>query len=176
MTWQAPETLAQRWETTVRGGVVVPMIIPPPLPTRDGADVPSGAPPVRLSRGLRVLLVDDGRVGRALARQLELDGHRVTLLPDGRSALALLGRTAWDLVCLDAHLRDVPATWLARRLREQRRTCYLVLSNRYCFGLEETRLRPDWIDAILPQPCLRRELETVLAAALARRAAATAAA
>jgi DNA-binding response OmpR family regulator len=169
------DALAQPWEAT-RGcaGVTVPMIVPPLLPLPTEAE--PGARFGRGGGGLRVLLVDDGRVGLALARQLELDGHRVSLLPDGRSALAVLIGAGWDLVCLDAQLRDVPATWLAQRIRAQRRACYVVLSNRYCFGGEETSWRPDWIDAVLPRPCLQRELEAVLAAALARREAARVAA
>jgi hypothetical protein len=119
--------------------------------------------------GLRVLLVDHSRTALPLARQLEIQGHLVSLMPDGRTTLGVADRAGWDLIWLDAQLADVPATWLAQWIRKRRPRSYVVLANRHCFGLAETNWRPAWVDAALPRPWLRHELEAVLHAAQARR-------
>jgi class 3 adenylate cyclase len=49
-----------------------------------------------------VLVVDDDAVNRtALQRSLEREGHSVRVAPDGRTALELLNREAFDVVLLD---------------------------------------------------------------------------
>jgi adenylate cyclase len=49
-----------------------------------------------------VLVVDDDAVNRtALQRSLEREGHSVRVAPDGRTALQLLNREAFDVVLLD---------------------------------------------------------------------------
>src|SRR3954447_27049243 len=77
--------------------------------------------------GARLLVTDDNKVNRLLlSRSLELQGHRVATAENGRVALELLRREAFDLLLLDmempemdgfqvlehlvgdAHLRDLP--------------------------------------------------------------------
>jgi class 3 adenylate cyclase len=58
--------------------------------------------------GAHLLVVDDNRVNRLLlARSLELQGHRVATAENGRIALDLLHREAFDLVLLDIEMPEL---------------------------------------------------------------------
>ena len=58
--------------------------------------------------GARLLVADDNKVNRLLlSRSLELQGHRVTTAENGRVALELLKREAFDLVLLDMEMPEM---------------------------------------------------------------------
>jgi class 3 adenylate cyclase len=58
--------------------------------------------------GARLLVVDDNKVNRLLlARNLELMGHRVQSAENGRTALAMLRRDAFDLMLLDIEMPEM---------------------------------------------------------------------
>lgn len=59
-------------------------------------------------REARVLIADDNKVNRLLlARMIELLGHRVTLVENGRVALEALRREPFDLVLLDIEMPEM---------------------------------------------------------------------
>ena len=77
---------------------------------------------------LTILIVDDdARVRRALARYLELDGHVVEVALTGAQALERVGTQPWDLLCLDAQLPDIPGPVLARQIQALAPSAYTVL-------------------------------------------------
>src|SRR5262249_47187481 len=81
------------------------------------------APAARAAaRPLRVLLAEDNTVNQMLAvRLLEKQGHAVTVVGDGRAALAALERQPFDVVLMDVQMPEMggfEATAEARR-REQ---------------------------------------------------------
>ena len=56
----------------------------------------------------RLLVVDDNKVNRLLlTRSLELQGHRVATAENGRVALELLRREAFDLMLLDMEMPEM---------------------------------------------------------------------
>ena len=58
--------------------------------------------------GARVLVVDDNKVNRLLlTRNLELMGHRVSTAENGRVALEMLRREAFDLLLLDIEMPEM---------------------------------------------------------------------
>jgi CheY-like chemotaxis protein len=78
------------------------------LPRRETArSRPPVAPgPNRLPAGcLRILVAEDNAVNQKLAlRLLEKRGHKVEVVGDGKQALAILERQAFDLVLMDVHM------------------------------------------------------------------------
>ncbi len=67
----------------------------------------------------RVLVVDDDLTVRDVVRRyLERDGHTVTVVGDGETALRLAARAEPDLVVLDLMLPGVDGLEVCRRLRE----------------------------------------------------------
>jgi len=66
----------------------------------------------------RLLVADDNKVNRLLmARSLELQGHRVTLAENGRAALDLLRREAFDLLLLDIEMPEMDGFHVLEQLK-----------------------------------------------------------
>ncbi|MFN0071236.1 MAG: response regulator [Chloroflexota bacterium] len=114
-------------------------------------------------QSLTIMIVDDdARVRRALARCLELDGHLVEVAESGAGALALVGTRSWDLICLDAQLPDIQGPQLARQLHPNAASAYTVLVTGFASSFDDTGLLTECIDAVLPKPWKMEELETVI--------------
>lgn len=81
---------------------------------------------------MEVLVVeDDPRVARLVARALREAGHRVEVADDGAEALARAQSAAFDLIVLDVMLPEMDGLAVCRALREQRvRTPILLLTAR----------------------------------------------
>jgi len=66
----------------------------------------------------RLLVIDDNRVNRLLlARNLELMGHRATLAENGRVALEVARREAFDLVLLDIEMPEMDGFQVLEQMR-----------------------------------------------------------
>ena len=79
----------------------------------------------------RVLVVeDDPTVAEVVARYLRRDGHEVTVVGDGRLALARAAGIAYDLVVLDIMLPGLDGLSVCRRLRERGDIPIIILSAR----------------------------------------------
>ena len=69
-------------------------------------------------RGARLLLVDDNKVNRLLlARNLELQGHQVAAAENGRVALDMLRREAFDLLLLDIEMPEMNGFQVLEQLK-----------------------------------------------------------
>ena len=67
--------------------------------------------------GARLLVVDDNKVNRLLLiRALELQGHRGVGAENGRVALEMLEREAFDLVLLDIAMPEMDGFQVLERL------------------------------------------------------------
>jgi PAS domain S-box-containing protein len=74
------------------------------------------------ARRLRVLVAEDHEVNQFLARRLlERRGHEVTVVEDGRKALAALERGGFDVALLDVQMPEMDGLTVAARLRERER-------------------------------------------------------
>lgn len=81
---------------------------------------------------MRILLVEDDRdVAEYTRRQLEEEGHAVTVCHDGAAGLRAAEQGAFDILVLDVMLPFVDGLELTRRLRRQRlQTPVLLLTAR----------------------------------------------
>ena len=78
---------------------------------------------------MKILLVeDDERLSRSLARLLEQDRHNVEVAPDGETGLDFaLGENGLDVVILDLGLPDMSGLDVARRIRAERRDLAILM-------------------------------------------------
>lgn len=130
----------------------VPVALEAPRP---GQDVPG--------EGRRVLVVDDNvDAAELLGEVLELDGHQVTVVHDGQTALERLDVLDPDVVFLDIGLPGLDGYEVARRMRQRLGGgCpRLVAVTGYGQSSDRQRSREAGFDAHLVKPV---ELDTVRA-------------
>ena len=76
--------------------------------------------PRRASRGLHILLAEDNLVNQRLAlRILEKWGHRVTVAANGREALELWAREAFDIVLMDVQMPEMSGFEAVAAIRQR---------------------------------------------------------
>jgi two-component system, OmpR family, response regulator len=120
---------------------------------------------------MKILLVeDDPRLSRSLARLLEQDRHNVEVAADGESGLEIaLGENGIDVVILDIGLPDISGIEVARQIRRERRElAILMLTARDTVGDRVTGLDAGADDYVV-KPFSYDELAARLRA-LSRRA------
>jgi CheY-like chemotaxis protein len=116
---------------------------------------------------MRILLADDQNEIRALvARQLELAGHHVISVANGREAVETLARDKFDVVLLDEEMPVLGGVQVARTIRhgEQRpatRT-FLVALTGNCTDQDVQRLLAAGFDVVLGKPFSMASLKAVL--------------
>jgi len=92
------------------------------LPQQQTDALPLEQPPVQ-AEPLRVLVAEDNDFNAQLIEQLLVRrGHRVSLAPDGRSALALLGDSQFDLLILDIHMPELDGFEVTGTIRQRERS------------------------------------------------------
>jgi PAS domain S-box-containing protein len=86
---------------------------------------PPSAPTARPSdtKSLRILVAEDNDFNAQLIEQLATRrGHQVTVAHDGREALALAKREAFDLLLLDIHMPELDGFHVVQTVRARERT------------------------------------------------------
>jgi DNA-binding response OmpR family regulator len=78
---------------------------------------------------MKILLVeDDPRLSRSLARLLEQDRHNVEVAADGQTGIDIaLGENGIDVVILDIGLPDMSGIDVARQIRHERRELAILM-------------------------------------------------
>ncbi|HYQ90756.1 MAG TPA: ATP-binding protein, partial [Candidatus Competibacteraceae bacterium] len=116
--------------------------------------------------GRKILLVDDHITeAQTLEHVLQLAGHQVRVVYDGRSALEAAQSDPPEIVILDIGLPDIDGYEVACRLREQPRFDHVVLITVTGYGHDEARrrAREAGIDYHLVKPADPDELLALLA-------------
>ena len=130
----------------------------------NGEDRPLAA--VGPSMNCRVLVVDDNwDAAQTVAVFLELAGHEVKAVTDGKQALACAGVYAPDVVVLDIGLPIIDGYQVARQLRttEQTRSSLLIALTGYGQDADRKRAQEAGFDRHLVKPADPNELVQLIA-------------
>ena len=139
---------------------IAPVAVPP------AKQDPANAPVISTKR-LRILLAEDNRVNPKLAtRLLEREGHSVVLATDGREAVALWQKEAFDLVLMDVQMPEMDGLQATRRIRELEagssgHTPIVAMTANAMKGDEEACLEAG-MDAYLSKPIQRDRFSALL--------------
>ena len=135
-----------------------------------GVTAPAGQLPRGESRHLRILVAEDNSVNQQLARRLlEKRGHTVVLADNGRDALALVDREAFDLVLMDVQMPGMDGFEATAEIRRREKTdgCHRIIVAMTAHAMKGVRERclAHGMDDYIAKPIQTRELDQVLAKA-----------
>ncbi len=133
-------------------------------------------PGAKMNRRLRVLLAEDNPVNqRVAAGMLERLGHQPVTAANGREALALLEREAFDLVLMDVQMPELDGLEATAAIRERERGSGrhvpIVALTAHAMKGDAERCLAAGMDGYLAKPLQPRELSAAIEAALAGRRA-----
>ncbi|HVX11723.1 MAG TPA: PAS domain S-box protein [Pirellulales bacterium] len=133
-------------------------------PEAASAELPAVAPP---SRHLRVLLAEDSVVNQKLAVYLlEKWGHRVTVVNNGREAVARVEAEPFDLVLMDVQMPEMDGLEATAILRRQEagtsRHIPIVAMTAHAMVGDRERCLEAGMDNYLSKPIRARELLAVI--------------
>ena len=117
----------------------------------------------KLSRALRVLVVDDEPVSRAvLQHYLAADGHVVVTAADAEAAMHSVADGSFDLLITDHAMPGMNGVQLAGAVREVRADFPVILITGFPDGGREWKESAAKIDFVIQKPVPRRELRQAL--------------
>jgi CheY-like chemotaxis protein/HPt (histidine-containing phosphotransfer) domain-containing protein len=141
---------------------------------------PGAARPPKGGRSLRVLVAEDNVVNQQVAAgMLERAGHQATVAANGREALALLEKGAFDLVLMDVQMPEMDGLETTAAIRERERAegghLPIVALTAHAMKGDAERCLEAGMDAYLAKPLQPRELAAAIEGVLGAAAAGLAA-
>ena len=95
-------------------------VISEPREERPPAVASPAAEPAKAAQPLRILVAEDNEFSaKLMQRLLARRGHAVSLVHDGRAALALLDAERFDLLLLDVHMPELDGFQVIQTLRQR---------------------------------------------------------
>jgi signal transduction histidine kinase/ActR/RegA family two-component response regulator len=140
---------------------------PPPVRADSGAV--ENAPPIRQSKPLRVLLVEDNPVNRLVAlRMLETLGCKTDVAEEGRQAVEACSRTEYDAVLMDCQMPVMDGYEATRAIRSResfgRRRVRIVAVTANALEGDRERCLAAGMDDHVPKPVTFGALRAILEA------------
>src|SRR5690606_10126990 len=182
----APPLTCCSWPRTSSGSATTPPISPRSSTTKSparisGPSAPAGRPrrPIRRSPRKRteaemtpyiLVIEDEDALSTLLQYNLEKEGYRVVVAPDGEEGLLRVEEQSPDLVVLDWMLPKVSGIEVCRRLRSRHETRNLPIILLTARGEESDRVRglDTGADDYLTKPFSMTELVARIRAVLRR--------
>ncbi|HYN01902.1 MAG TPA: response regulator, partial [Vicinamibacteria bacterium] len=135
-------------------------------PRKEAARLPPGG------RRLRVLVAEDNAVNQQVAvGMLERAGHEAVVAANGREALALLEKEAFDLVLMDVQMPELDGLETTAAIRERERVrgghLPIVAVTAHAMKGDAERCLAAGMDGYVAKPLQPRELQAAIARAVA---------
>jgi CheY-like chemotaxis protein len=121
-----------------------------------------------VGRALRILVAEDNTINQKLAvALLNKMGHEATLAGDGREALELWGREAFDLILMDVQMPEMDGTEATARIRvlEERTGKHIpiVAMTAYAMSGDRDRYLGTGMDEYITKPVSYKRMEEAIA-------------
>ncbi|MCW5963871.1 MAG: response regulator transcription factor [Bryobacterales bacterium] len=118
---------------------------------------------------MRVLIVDgETAIAEFLSHSLAGVGYQVVCLPDGAEALARLTAEQFDLLVVEAHLKDMPGLKLVEKLRQRKGDLPIIMLGSASSVEDRVRSLDAGADDYLSKPFALVELQARMKAILRR--------
>lgn len=123
---------------------------------------------LRESRGrLRILLAEDNSVNQLVAlRLLEKYGHSVTVAANGRKALELLEKNAFDVILMDVQMPEMDGWEATKKIREKEKSIGghipIIAMTAHAMKGDEERCLAAGMDRYLTKPLRTKDLLATL--------------
>ena len=113
-----------------------------PLPLTEQKEVPVRPQPKSCpSSSIRILLAEDNPVNqKVVVQMLKKLGYRADVVDDGKDALRVLERQAYDIIFMDIQMPEMDGFEAARRIKERGRESPIIIALTAC-ALEDDRER-----------------------------------
>jgi two-component system, sensor histidine kinase and response regulator len=116
-----------------------------------------------VDRRLKILVAEDNPTNQTLVRLLlEQRRHRVTLVPDGRGAVAKSGRVSFDLILMDVQMPEMDGFEATAAIRQRERTTGkhipIVAMTAHAMAGDRERCLERGMDAYVSKPLRAEEL------------------
>jgi CheY-like chemotaxis protein len=135
-------------------------------PDRSGL-VPQPAVPAKVSRPLRVLVVDDHPIlTEILAETLSRDWHTVTTAMNGRDAFEKFQREDFDLVITDTARPEMNGDQLAAAIKARAPALPIIMLTGFGNLKELNEEISEFVDHVLTKPATNAELRAAITAVL----------
>ena len=106
-----------------------------------------------MSRGARILVVDDNADSRLLVSELlTLKGHTVSAMASGKDAISVLSSFEPDLAILDLQMPEMDGFATLKGLRELRPSLPVIALSGHVLPSDEERIKASGFDASLSKP------------------------
>ncbi len=142
-------------------------ILGTPSPKTDGTSLITRHSLRESRRRLHILLAEDNEVNQRLAiRILEKRGHMVTVVGDGKQALAALEREPFDLILMDVQMPELDGLEATALIREKEKTAEshipIVAMTAHAMKGDRERCLEAGMDAYVPKPLQAKELLKII--------------
>jgi CheY-like chemotaxis protein len=118
---------------------------------------------------LSILAVDDDEnIRSVLSEMLDFLGHQVAAVEDGKKALDLLKKQAFDLVITDLGMPGISGWEVARTAKEKDKSTPVILISGWGSQIEPAKVSEVGIDKVLPKPFHMDDIRHAIGEACAR--------
>jgi CheY-like chemotaxis protein len=122
----------------------------------------------RTGKKLNILIAEDNAIGQLmLARLLEKEGHRVTIVSDGGAVMEALSTSGFELILMDIQMPELDGLQVTRKVRamekESGRHVPIVAMTAHATEADKQRCREAGMDDFVSKPIDVRDLLQVVA-------------
>jgi signal transduction histidine kinase/CheY-like chemotaxis protein/HPt (histidine-containing phosphotransfer) domain-containing protein len=166
-----PQGGSRFWFRLPRAAKTVPVAVPAEI--KKPASPEKRVEKQKPERRLRILVADDADINRdLLVELLERRGHVAIGVPDGREAVAELGKHEFDVLLIDEEMPNMTGLQATQAIRQREagtsRHQIIIGISGHVSEEDEARFRDAGMDAVLPKPIHMQQLYEVVESAAAR--------